>query len=114
MHDPPPLEFTRLLYPLHPGASWTLRTDPIYSLQVEGMDLLSTPAGRFNGWRMRLDVEGFGPNDVTHVWYGHDGYLGLKAHLERVAYDENWNPVGTMVIELTDRLDAIDLVKPGR
>ncbi len=109
-----PAELTRLLYPLHPGAHWDIRTDPLFTSRVEAMDDLDTAAGRFNGWRMRYGSELFGPHDVVHVWYGDHGYLGLKAHLESVAVDQNGLPIGTAVAEQTERLDAIELVTPDR
>lgn len=107
-----PAELTRLLYPLHAGASWDIRTDPRFTSRVEGMDVLTTAAGRFRGWRMRYDSELFGANDVVHVWYGDVGYLGLKAHLEARAFDPERGVDGVVVLEQGELLEAIELVSP--
>ncbi len=107
-----PAELTRLLYPLHAGASWDIRSDPRFTSRVEGMDVLTTAAGRFRGWRMRYDSELFGANDVVHVWYGDVGSLGLKAHLEARAFDPERGVDGVVVLEQGELLEAIELVSP--
>ncbi len=106
-------ELTRLRYPLHVGASWAVDPTPNpLTSHVEGMDVLSTAAGRFNGWRMRYDHLAYGPSDRLHVWYGDVGFLAWEAHFEGVLSDEEGNPLGTIIIEESERLDAIELVRP--
>jgi hypothetical protein len=108
--DPPPLELTCLRYPLHPKAQWDVRTDLLFTAQVEGFEVLNLPAGRFGGWRMRYASERFGPQDQVRVWYGRDGYLALDAYLEGEVVDLQGNRIGTAIGKLTDRLDGIELV----
>src|SRR6185503_21276890 len=39
-------EITRLRYPLHPGARWTIRESPLFTAVVEDQEILDLPAGR--------------------------------------------------------------------
>jgi len=102
--DPAPTELTRLSYPLHTGAQWTVRQQPLLTARVEGMDDLTLPAGRFVGWRIRYSSERFGPRDTVRVWYGRSGYLALEARLEGEALDAQGNPIGTVVSNVSEQL----------
>lgn len=100
-------ELTRLRYPLHPGQSWAVRTDPLVVSRVEEIESLTLPAGRFTGDRISIDWPGvFGPNDQAFFWYGRDGFLKLDLYLEATATDEEGHPIGTIqnweTQELTD------------
>ena len=92
---PLPGEIALLRYPLHTHRQWIVREDPLFVYTVEGQEVLDLPAGRFNGWRIEIDLPDlFGPNDRAHVWYGRDGQLKLAAHFEGEATDEAGNVVG--------------------
>jgi hypothetical protein len=71
--------------------------------------MLTLPAGRFAGWRIRYFSERFGPQDQVRVWYGRDGYLALVALLEGEAVDAEGNPIGTAIMRFSERLDGIEL-----
>lgn len=106
--EPPPGELLRLSYPLHTGASWTLRTEPFHITErVEGVDALHTPAGTLVGYRITLDFELFGPPDRVTVWYGRKGYLGLEAHFEAEATDESGNPIGLVLTDQSETVSAL-------
>ncbi len=107
---PPSTDLTRLSYPLHPGAQWVIRADPLFAAEAQGFETVSLPAGRFPAWRIRYTSVLYGPRDVVHVWYGQDGYLALIAHLESEGTDSQGNPRGTLISEYSERLDRIDLV----
>jgi hypothetical protein len=103
-------ELTRLSYPLHTGASWHIREDPLFAARVVGMDALPLDCGRVPAWRIRYTSELFGPNDLVRVWYSRWGYLGLEAHLEGDAVDAEGNVIGRVVDKLSERADEINLV----
>lgn len=104
-------EIAVLRYPLSPSKSWHVREDPLFVKTVETQESLALPAGSFNGWRIRIDSELFGPNDRVHVWHGRDGLLQLEAHVEGVVTDENGNVLGTIVSDQVQRLSDLSLVK---
>lgn len=107
-------EITILRYPLHRGQSWTIRTDPFFSARVERKKVFRLPAGRFNGFRIAVTSELFGPYDRVVEWYGHAGFLGLRAHLEIEGTDPNGQPEERMIIEQEQTLDGLDLVNRHR
>jgi hypothetical protein len=102
-------EITRLEYPLHPGASWVIRTDPRFESTVEGADALDLAVGHVSGWRIRIDSEFNGPDDQVHVWYGRDGFLRLEDHLEGIVTDPNGVVLGRMVLDETMELVELSL-----
>jgi len=119
LHGPPggvfPEEITRLKYPLHPSQHWTIRDDPFDGFgMVEAHEVLDLPPGRMGGYKIRIDSEAYGPNDLVHFWYGRDGYLGLSAHLELELIDPAGNPIGLMLFDEQTFLESLDLVKKGR
>jgi len=106
--DAPPFSETRLLaYPLHTGATWAMYPSSRLKVTatVEGIDVLSLPAGRFTAWRIR--ISGATPRDRV-IWYGRAGYLGSKGH------DESPPPSDPQHIQIiydhADSLTALDLV----
>jgi hypothetical protein len=105
-----PGEITRLRYPLRPGASWTIRPDPLFSAFVEGVDALTLPAGNFASYRMRINSEFFGPRDEVHVWVGRSGQLAFRYHVESVATDIDGNEIGEAVIDYDEEVDAVVLI----
>jgi hypothetical protein len=110
-----PEEITLLDYPLHPGHEWIVRDDPfLISYSVESHDVLDLPAGRVNGYQIRIDNGLFGLNDRAYIWYGRAGFLGLIAHVETEILDPNGNPMGTLVFDEETFLESLDLVGKGR
>ncbi len=107
-------EITRLAYPLHPGRDWTIRPDPFFGSTVEGNEVLDLPAGRFTGWRIRIESDLFGPDDEAHVWYGRSGYLEIHDRLYGIATGPGGEVVGTVIGEETEVLTGLDLVSNGR
>jgi hypothetical protein len=108
----PPAELVRLRYPLHVGATWVIRRDPLFISKVEALDALALAPGRFPGWRMRYDSELFGPLDLVRVWYGRAGYLAHDFQLESPWTNESGDTLGTVITRETDLLDGIDLAGP--
>ena len=103
-------EITRLRYPLHPGATWTIRANPLVTATVEGAENLAIDAGRFMSWRIRIDWPGsFGPRDRVVVWFGRCGELQFAAHLEGIATDENGQPIGTVISDEREVVTEIEL-----
>jgi hypothetical protein len=110
-----PEEITRLEYPLHPSKHWTIRDDPFFVFgTVEAHEVLDLPPGKLNGYRIRIESDIYGPNDLVHIWYGRDGYLGLSAHLEVEIRDPMGNPMGLMVVDEQTFLESVDLVGKGK
>ena len=77
-----PDEIQRLKYPLHPGQEWIIRDSPLFYTVVEGLEVLDLPAGRMNGWRTFIYNEFLDENDIVHFWFGRQGFLCMKVHLE--------------------------------
>lgn len=107
-----PGEITRLEYPLHPGAEWTIRTDPSFWCDVEGVDQLRLEAGRFTAYRLRIRNEFMGSSDRVHLWIGRAGQLQLVYQLVTVATDENGNEIGRVVVNHQEAVDQLSLVRP--
>lgn len=109
-----PAELTRLRYPLHPGARWTIRDEPgaTFVATVEGTDVLDLPPGRLRGYRIRISSDFLGPDDEVRAWYGPSGYLQLVAHIESDATDVFGEIYGRAVADLRETLEAVRL--PGR
>jgi hypothetical protein len=110
--DVAPGEIIRLDYPLHPGASWTVREDPLFTSTVERLERLDLPAGSFNAYRIRIGSQFFGPEDTVHLWMGRSGLLQFRYRLVEPATDENGNVIGELVVTHDEVVDAVSLVKP--
>lgn len=106
-----PGEITRLLYPLHPGASWVSRADPLFSSQVEAIENLTLPAGRFTGYRIRIDNEALGPGDFVYLWMGRSGELAARLHLESDITDDDGTVLGKATEDYDEVLHEVSLVK---
>jgi len=112
-------ELTRLKYPLHPGQRWAIRDDTLFDLScfVESHDVFDLPAGRMNGYRIRIESSVFGPEDRLEVWYGRDGFLGLRAHFETL-YTSYQDPYGQdSLFQITEQyitLESLKLVPRGQ
>lgn len=105
-------EIARLRYSLHPQAEWVIRSEPFFASTVEAAEVLDLPAGRFPAWRIRLDNEFLGPDDVAHVWFGRSGQLALRFHLVGIATDVDGNEIGRVVVDWDEVLNDLALVKP--
>jgi hypothetical protein len=86
-------EITTLAYPLHPGATWTVRDQPLVVATVEERENFSG----FSAWRVRIDSELMGENDIAHFWYSRCGQLGSRLHLEATAVDESGHSTGKLI-----------------
>ncbi len=106
-------ELVRLVYPLHPGASWVIREDPLFTTTVEKREVLELAGQRLSVWRTRTEFPLMGPNDVVHVWYGRMGRAGFAYHLESVYTDPGGNQTGVFVFESEEMLDGFELARPG-
>jgi hypothetical protein len=108
--DAAPGEIVRLDYPLHPGVSWTVREDPLFTSTVEGVERLDLPAGRFNAYRIRIGSQFFGPEDTVHLWMSRSGQLQFRYRLVEPATDENGDVIGEFVATHDEVVDAVSLV----
>lgn len=79
-----PDEILYLRYPLHVGQSWT-REELTWA--VEGVEILSTPAGKFPTYRIRLSHPSDSPEDFSRIWIGRAGRLAYHIH---VVYNNGW------------------------
>ncbi|HLQ67183.1 MAG TPA: hypothetical protein VK123_08140 [Candidatus Limnocylindrales bacterium] len=105
-------EITRLTYPMRPGAEWTIRPEPFFGATVEGVDNLDLPAGRFPAYRIRIEGEAFGSDDIVHFWFGRSGQLQVKYHLESVMTDVDGNEIGRLVDDYNEAVDSLTLLQP--
>jgi hypothetical protein len=110
-----PGEITMLSYPLHTGASWIVRESPIRVVNsVQASESLELPAGRFTGWRIRIDFPDlFGPDDRAQVWQSRSGLLQLRAHFVGEATDDQGNFIGRVISDETQELTSLSLTGPG-
>jgi hypothetical protein len=105
-----PDEIQRLRYPLHPKQEWIIRDTPLFYSVVERQEVLDLPAGRMNGWRIRVYNEFLGDNDIVYLWYGRSGFLGMTVHLET----EMDGVSGTMISDEDLYLESYDLTGKGK
>jgi hypothetical protein len=109
---PLPGEIAILQYPIAPSKTWHVREDPLMIYTVEAPEVLSLPAGSFNGWRIRIDTPPFpGLTESAWVWYGRAGLLQIVTHEVTVAVDENGNTLGTVVADQKQQLTGLSLVR---
>jgi hypothetical protein len=114
--NPYPYERRLLAYPVHTGAKWVIEdpkfSDPhlshLVTAEVEGMELLDTPAGRLRAWKIRVRDGGHLPGEEQFVWYGPQGYLGWKVHLQ---YERPYLGADTVVVteDQSEWLKAFEL-----
>ncbi len=111
---PPQGELLRLRYPLVPGQSWVIRLDPIrFTARVERLDVLRLLPGAMPAWRIAYTVEGFGPHDRIHVWYGRQGLLQTTYHIESPMMAPDGTFTRTGIYEEKVTLDSLSLVRPS-
>jgi len=103
----------RLKYPLHPGASWSIRPEtggngnPLFLSTVEAHEVLATPAGNFPGYRIRITSSLFGPDDSVLLWFGRAGWLGMDAHVVYSITDDQGTVLGRGFSDQRVRLTSI-------
>jgi hypothetical protein len=107
-------ELQRLAYPLHRGASWVVADDEFFmTATVEGREVLRLPIGRTPAWRIRLEADFYGPDDVVELFYGRDGYLGWRVFLVGEASDETGTPIGIVTFTEEEYLEDLDIDRKG-
>lgn len=102
-------ELVALAYPLHPGATWVVEDEPLFTRTVEARE-------RFEGvsaWRVRLDSEYLGENDVAHMWFSRCGEVGHRFHIEGIATDVNGERIGTIITDDVAWVRNIDIDRGG-
>jgi hypothetical protein len=109
---PFPYEARLLSYPIHRGAKWTIDEARRITAEVERLELLDTPAGRFPAWRIRVRNGGHLPGEEAFIWYGSAGYLGMTVHVQFEKPDRNGNRISITQDE-AEWLAAIHLVPRG-
>lgn len=107
---PFPYEAHVLSYPIHRGARWTIDEARRITAEVERLELLNTPAGRFPAWRIRIRNGGHLPGEEAFVWYGHAGYLGMTVHVQFEKRDQNGDRI-TITQDQAEWVQTIDLVR---
>ncbi|MEJ2721805.1 MAG: hypothetical protein P8181_11805 [bacterium] len=108
-------EIVLLQYPLHPAAAYAIRSEPFHvDSVVEALEVIDLPAGRFVGYRIRIENELLDPDDQVYVWRGRCGELGSSIHVETLAMDVETGEVVRIITEETDWLSGLDLNEPGR
>jgi hypothetical protein len=105
-------ELTRLLYPLRPGETWSIRDEPLFNSEMEGYELLRLPVGNRVGARIRITPPGTTPDEDVLVWYSSCGQLRMYVYVETEGTDPGGNPIGPLYSEETVELVDVDL--PGR
>jgi hypothetical protein len=107
-------ELQRLAYPLRKGASWVVADDTFFmTATVEGREVLRLPVGRTPAWRVRLEADFYGPDDVVDLFYGRDGYLGWRVFLIGEASDEMGSPLGIVSFTEEEYLEELDIDRKG-
>ncbi len=105
-----PNEVRTLGYPLHAGAVWFNRVEPfVVRSIVEARENLDLPAGRFPGWRVRLENELLDPADRVVVWYGRSGRLAVSIHTETLALDTETGETALITTDENDVLTGLAL-----
>jgi len=96
---PDPFELSHLRYPLRAGMTWVQRTNPLFVRTITGLDRLTTPAGSFFAWRVRITSPAFGHDVSAAVWYAHAGLVRLAVHAESNAIDNADRFVGRVITD---------------
>lgn len=107
-------ELTRLVYPLRPGTSWSIRPDFPWPARVDRVEILNTPAGRKTAYR--IDLNPFGTvvqeGEWVRVWFSREGYLGYSIHSFEEETNENGEPTGsTFVADESMTVTSVDLAR---
>jgi len=112
-----PAEYPFLVYPLRTGSSWIERPagDPFeFKRTVVGRENLDLPTGRTSAWRVRHELEAFGPNDSAAFWYDRNGSPGYVFQAEFINTAPDGTPLFTSTWHETVTLTSFDLTGPGR
>ncbi len=109
---PSGLELKRLVYPLHPGLNWSIRSDFPWPVRVGKMEALDTPAGKFSAFR--IDVNPFGnliqEGEWIRIWYSREGFLGYSIHTFLEGTNEDGEPTGiTYVADETMKVTSMHI-----
>jgi hypothetical protein len=104
-----PNEITTLAYPLHVGATWVIRDEPLLIATVEAHEQYHG----YPAWRVRIDNEFFGENDVAYAWYSRCGEIGTYSRVERLYVDESGTVLGTMILEDAGTLVESEIQRGG-
>ena len=105
-------EGTLLTYPLHPGSNWQVYPDDSdYIWTVEGVEVLTLPAGRFPAYRIRISFPSLGGTDAILVWYGRSGRLGHHLHITSEATDGSGNHLGVFISDETETLQSLHITR---
>lgn len=107
-------ELTRLRYPLRIKSGWVILSDPGFPLRAEvaGIDALDLPFGRVAGYRVELHSPVYGPSGFVRLWYGREGYLQIRVHLEVDIVNEGDTVVGVALFDWSEWLTEVHLVSP--
>jgi len=97
---PTGLELRFLVYPLHPGTSWSTRPDFPWPVWVDGIENLETPAGKFPAYRIGVNPFGTSLQDGEwiYLWYSRQGYLGYSIHTYALATGPDGEPTGAVYV----------------
>jgi hypothetical protein len=109
---PGAIDLVELSYPLRVGATWEIRPDINWPATVEKIEILDTPAGSMNAYRIGINPGGtmIGDGEWARVWYSREGYLGYSVHTFIVETDENGDPTGrTYVADDSMRVTSITI-----
>lgn len=108
------LELRFLVYPLHPGLSWSTRPDFPWPVWVDGVEDLNTPAGRFPAYRIGVNPFGTTQPDGEwiYLWYSRQGYLGYSIHTSAPATGPDGEPTGiTYVFDDSMRVTSVQVAR---
>jgi len=111
---PSGLELRFLVYPLHPGVSWSTRPDFPWPVWVDGIENLITPAGKFSAYR--IGVNPFGTTvhegEWIYLWYSRQGYLGYSIHTFSLATGPDGQPTGAVyVLDDSMRVTSVQVAR---
>ena len=101
-----PGEIALLLYPLVRGSRWIVRDSPRFTRDVVGRERVSLPSGDVFAWVIRGESEYYGPNDLVTWNYTKQGLVRQRLRFESVVRDELGNPIGTMRVDIDQKLIA--------
>jgi hypothetical protein len=79
---------------------------------VESLDTLSTSAGSFAAYRVRIDRANQGANDWQRVWYGRCGKIRSERHVEVIAIDPGDDTRVRVVTEETEIMTNANVAEP--
>ena len=114
---PTGLELRRLVYPLRPGTSWSIRPDFPWPARVNRFEILETPAGRFPAFRIEINPFGtlIHEGEWVRVWYSRKGYLGYSIHTIFEGTNPDGSPSGiTYVADEGMKVASVQIVRKAK